>query len=147
MKVEDLVWLEARNLVVRGTRKLLPKRYGPYPIIERKGAVAYQLKLPSEMKIHDVFHVDLLLPYKETEAYGPGYTRPPPDLIEGEEEYEVESIRDIRHKGCSQKREYLMHWRGYPASDDSWVSQDDLNAPELLKEFQTQSAEAGRPDV
>ena len=147
MKVGDLVWLEARNLAVRGMCKLLPKWYGPYPIIERKGAVAYWLKLPSEMKIHDVFHIDLLLPYKEMEAYGPGYTRPPPDLIEGEEEYEVESIRDIRRKGRSRKCEYLVHWRGYPASDDSWVSQDDLNAPELLKEFQTQSAEAGRPDV
>ena len=115
--------------------------------MERKGAVAYQLKLPSEMKIHDVFHIDLLLPYKETEEYGPGYMRPPPDLIEGEEEYEVESIRDIRCKGRSRKHEYLVHWKGYPALDDSWVSQDDLNAPKLLKEFQTQSAAAGQPDV
>jgi len=84
MKVGDLVWLKARNLAVRGMCKLLPKRYGPYPIVERKGAVAYQLKLPQTMKIHDVFHVDLLLPYKETEAYGPGYMRPTPDLIKGE---------------------------------------------------------------
>src|SRR6267154_6842521 len=106
MKVGDLVWLKAQNLAVRGTRKLLPRWYGPYPIVECKGAVAYQLKLPSEMKIHDIFHVDLLLPYKETEAYGPGYTRPPPDLIEGEEEYEVELIRDVRRKGRSRKREY-----------------------------------------
>jgi len=111
--------------------------------VERKGAVAYQLKLPSEMKIHNVFHVDLLLPYKETKAYGPGYTRPPPDLIKGEEEYEVESIRDVRCKGHSRKCKYLVHWKGYPASDDSWVSQDNLNALKLLEEFQTQSAAAG----
>jgi hypothetical protein len=68
-------------------------------------------------------------------------------MIEGEEEYEVESIRVVRRKGRSKKREYLMHWKGYPASDDSWVSQDDLNTPELLEEFRTQSAAAGRPDV
>jgi hypothetical protein len=49
------------------------------------------------MRIHNVFHVDLLLPYKETEAYRPVYTRPPLDLIDGEEEYEVESIRDMRN--------------------------------------------------
>ena len=48
--------------------------------------------LPTSMKIHNVFHVDLLLPYKETEAYRPAYVRPPPDLIEGEEKYTVECI-------------------------------------------------------
>jgi hypothetical protein len=109
MKVGDLVWLEARNLTVRGTHKLLSKRYGPYQIEERKGAVAYQFKLSPEMRIHDVFHIDLLLPYKEMEAYGPAYTRPPSDMIKGKEEYEVESIRDVRHKGRSKKREYLVH--------------------------------------
>ena len=48
------------------------------------------------MKVHNVFHVNLLLPYKETEAYGQAYSRPTPNLIKGEEEYEVKSIRDAR---------------------------------------------------
>ena len=99
MKTGDQVWLEGKNLNVRGTHKLLPKRYGPFKITEKIGAVAYRLDLPSSMKIHNVFHVDLLLPYKETEAYGPAYTRPPLDLIEGEEEYKIESIRDVRKRG------------------------------------------------
>jgi hypothetical protein len=94
------------------------------------------------MKIHNVFHVDLLMPYKETKAYGPAYMRPPPDLIEGEEEYEIKSIRDMR-KTQGRKTQYLMHWRGYPTSDDSWVDSKELNAPELVKEYH--SAEAGRP--
>jgi hypothetical protein len=147
MKVGEQVLLEATNLNVRGTRKLLPKRYGPYRITERIGPVAYRLKLPPTLGIHDVFHIDLLLPYKETEEYGPGYTRPPPDIVQGEEEYEVEYIRDERRKGRGKKREYLVHWMGYPSSDDSWVSEEDLNAPELLTEYQKQSAKAGRPNV
>ena len=99
------------------------------------------------MKIHNVFHVNLLLPYKETEAYGPAYVKPPPDLIEGEEEYEIESIRDARRKGRGRKLQYLVHWKGYPNSDDSWVDHEDLHAPELLKEYYTNSATAGRPNV
>jgi RNase H-like domain found in reverse transcriptase/Integrase zinc binding domain/Chromo (CHRromatin Organisation MOdifier) domain len=147
MKVGDQVWLKGKNLSVRGHRKLLPKRYGPYRIMEHVGNVAYRLKLPPSMKLHDVFHIDLLLPYKETEEYGPAYTRPPPDLIEGEQEYEVESIRDSRRKNRGRQLQYLVHWKGYPSSDDSWVDAADLHAPELLREFQTQTATAGRPNV
>jgi hypothetical protein len=71
--------------------------------MEQIGTVAYQLRLPESMRIHDVFHIDLLLLYKEMEAYGPAYMRPPPDLIEGEEEYEIESIQDTRQKGHGRR--------------------------------------------
>jgi hypothetical protein len=48
------------------------------------------------MKVHNIFHVDLLMPYKETEAYGTPYTQPPPMIEEGEEEYKIELIIRIR---------------------------------------------------
>ena len=51
------------------------------------------------MKIYNVFYIDLLLPYKKMEVFEPAYTRPPPDLISEEEEYEVELIRESRRKG------------------------------------------------
>ena len=119
MKEGDLVWLEGKNLHIRGTCKLLPKQYSPFPITKKIGTVAYQLELPDHMKIYDVFHIDLLLPYKEMEAYGPSFSKPPLDLIEGKEEYEIESIQDTRLKGRGKKCQYLMHWKGYPNSDDS----------------------------
>jgi len=99
------------------------------------------------MKIHNVFHIDLLLPYKEMEAYGPSFSKPPPDLIEGEEEYKIESIQDTRLKGQGKKCQYLMHWKGYPSSDDSWVDHEDLHAPKLLQDFHNHSAMAERPNV
>ena len=149
MKEGDQVWLEGRNLSIPGNKKLSPKRYGPFPITKRIGPVAYQLQLPPSMKIHDVFHIDLLLPYKETEAYGTPFTRPPP-IIDSEEEYEIEAILDARRRGQGRQLQYLVHWKGYPHSDDSWVDHKDLHAPEILKEFllsNPNSATAGRPHV
>jgi hypothetical protein len=49
------------------------------------------------MKINNVFHVDLLTPYHETDAYGPQSAQSPPEVINGEEEYKVEDIIDDRY--------------------------------------------------
>jgi hypothetical protein len=44
------------------------------------------------MRIHPVFHIDLLMRYYEMEAHRPNYERPPPNIIDGEPEWEVEKI-------------------------------------------------------
>jgi hypothetical protein len=143
MKEGDQVWLEGKNLALKGTHKLLPKRYRPFKITQKIGTVAYKLDLPPLMKIYDVFHIDLLLSYKEMEAYGPSYMRPPSDLIKGEEEYKIKLIRDARRFRRGKNFQYLVHWKVYPSSNDSWVDHKDLHAPELLKEYYSTSAPAG----
>jgi hypothetical protein len=46
-KVGDAVWLEAKNLALPyQTRKLAPKRHGPFTITKEVSAVAYRLQLP-----------------------------------------------------------------------------------------------------
>ena len=40
------------------------------------------------------FHASLLSPYHEMAEHGANYTEPPPDIIEGQEEYKVEEILD-----------------------------------------------------
>ena len=93
-RARDQVWLEGKNLkFLHQVTKLVPKHYGPFKIIKEISPVAYQLQLPPTWTIHDVFHISLLSPYSKTPAHGPNFSRPPPDLIIGEEEYEVESIK------------------------------------------------------
>ena len=84
---------------MKGAKKLMPRRYGPFKITKKISPVVYQLDLPQSIKIHNMFHVDLLSPYKETEAYRTPYMRLSPDIKEGEEEYKVKAILDMRHFG------------------------------------------------
>ena len=43
-----------------------------------------------------MFHAALLRQYQETEVYGANFPRPLPNIIEGEEVYEVEQI--LKHR-------------------------------------------------
>ena len=96
---------------------------------------ATQLALPPTWTIYNVFHMLLLLPYSETTAHGPNYSRPPPDLIEGEAEYKVELIRSHWHHGQAWTLQYLVKWKGYPESNNTWKPADQVHAPELVKAY------------
>jgi len=132
-----LVWLEGVNLRTHyPTSKLAPKRYSPFPIKKVLSDVSYKLELPAQWKIHPVIHANLLTPYKETALHGPNFTRPPPDLIDGEEEYEAEEIQKVRRQGRGRKLHYLVKWKGFPTSDSMWEPVEHLkHTPELITDF------------
>jgi len=115
------VWLEGTNLRLPSniTTKLAPRRYGPFMVAAKISNVAYKLSLPPTWKIHDVFHASLLMPYKETDQHGPNFIEPPPDIIEGKEEWEVEQIIKERTYGRWKKKQYLVRWKGYSPAHDS----------------------------
>jgi hypothetical protein len=130
------VWLEGKNLKLPyQLTKLAPKRYGPFKIIKEVSPVAYQLSLPMTWGIHDMFHASLLSPYHETTQHRPNFSRPPPDLIKGEAEYEVKAIQNHQHFGHSCALQYLIKWQGYPESNNTWEPTDNVHAPDLLKSY------------
>src|ERR1700761_8441684 len=96
----------------------------------------YQLTLPPQWKIHLVFHVDLLTPYKETVFHGENYRYPPPDLINNEEHFEVERVPDSRMFRRRKTKQYLVKWTGYPDSDNQWVNKDDMNTEEAIHKYE-----------
>jgi hypothetical protein len=139
--IGQLVWLEGKNVPLPyGTVKLAPQRHGPFKIMKIISLVAVRLELPAQWSIHLVFHTSLITPYTETPSHGPNFTRPPPDLIDGEEEYEVEQIHTHQRRGRSKTLQYLIKWKGYPESNNTWEDTDQIHAPALIKRYHQTNA-------
>ncbi|KAI5408098.1 hypothetical protein KIW84_054076 [Lathyrus oleraceus] len=108
-----------QSVVTRINAKLAAKYYGPYPIIERVGAVAYKLKLPEGSRVHPVFHVSLLKKpvgnYQEDTEL--------PDLLEEQVEgYEPEAVlatRKVKQHG-KEVKQLLIHWKGKIMEEATW---------------------------
>ena len=62
----------------------------------------------------------------------------------GEEEFEVEAI--VGHKMECGKNKFLVKWKGYPTSENSWEPLQNLrNAWELIEEFHLAHPDAPEP--
>ncbi len=87
------------------------------------------------MKIHPVFHISLLEPYKQSNIPGRTQEPPPPLVIINDElEYEVEEMLD--YKISRRKLSYLIKWKGYPDIHNCWEPAENLrNTPLLIQHF------------
>jgi hypothetical protein len=142
-KVGHKVLLSTKYLNLKHSeksRKLLPKWIGPFEVVQVVGPVAYKLKMNPGWRVHLVFYVLLLEPYRED-----GRVQPPPPPIEmkGALEYEMESILEHRFWGIKNpKAYYKVAWKGYGVEHNSWEPESNVvNAPELVANYWKRQAE------
>jgi hypothetical protein len=132
----DMVWLNSANIATsRPSKKLDWKRLGPYKVVRRVGLQAYELALPPTMRhFHNVFHVSLLDPVRST-SLPPRMPPAPPALYveDNQEYYEIENILNSEYRDGLIK--YLIKWKGFPDSDNSWEPISNIPARGLVKEF------------
>ena len=146
-RLDQWVWLEGTNIhTTHPKTKLAPKRHGPFKILSSTPTNS-RLSLPKTWRIHPVFHNSLLTPYKETREHGPNFTNPPPEIVEMEDEhYEVEEVLDSRPSANRKGVQYLIHWKGYPHSENSWVPASGMkHAMELVHSFHHKYPHKPRP--
>jgi len=126
LKAGDHVWLENKNIQSnRPSKKLDNKRYRPFRITKDIGFRVFQLELPEEWMIHNVFNEDLLTRYVKLKFQGQHKDpAPPPTIINEKEEYEVEEVR--KHSTRGWGTQYLIHWKGYGDEHDQWIVESGL---------------------
>lgn len=145
INIGDKVWLEATNINTdRPSRKLSARRLGPFKVKEAISTHAYRLELPPTMKVHDVCHISLLTPHRADTIPGRQFDEPPPVVVDGEEEYIAQEIKNSRY--YRNRLQYLVHWEGYDDGEETWEPVSHLdNAHELIEEFHARHSEAALP--
>ena len=107
-------------------RKLLPRWFGPYPVVADLGNAA-KLALPPAVKLHPVFNKEHLLVFKRS----PWHEEP-----EGTEEDPIVQAEPAGgrpkptgvHKvlGTGANQRFIFEYDGWPTPDTSWVFERTL---------------------
>jgi hypothetical protein len=140
-----------QSVVNRPYPKLSYKFFGPYSILERIGAVAYKLQLPTIAKVHPVFHISQLKPF--TPKYSPVYSELPnvPDLAASAVEPEEILERRMVRSGNVAAVQVLIKWSGMETTQATWEDYDLLKlrfpSASLWEADETQGEGSVTPDA
>jgi hypothetical protein len=114
-------------------RKLAPLADGPFQVT-KVGTNAVTLRFPSNSRAHPTVNISRVQLY-----FGPRprlVTAPPDD--DARHEYEVDRIMGYRKRNGQET--YFIHWKGYPAEDDTWEPKKNISEA-ALKAWERQSQE------
>jgi hypothetical protein len=146
--VGSQVWLSGKNIkTLRPSKKLGPKRLGPFKILAAVSTHARKLELPASMKrIHPVFHISLLEPFIPNTIPNRIIPPPPPIEIAGEDEYEIGKVLDVqKYYG---KWRYLVQWLGYEDTGEpaAWIYYSEMkHAMDVIYDFYRRYPDKKRP--
>jgi hypothetical protein len=136
-QVGDLVLLNTEHYNLQlPSLKLSPRWIGPLKIKQIRGPNTILIEVPPRLRhIEPIQNVEHVKPYvSRPPEIGPSNIPPIPDLIDGDEEFEVEEI--LSHRTNHKRTEYLVRFVGYGPEDDLWLPEKNLqNAQTILQEY------------
>ena len=157
--IGDLVMLDAKKIrTKRPTKKLSPRLYGPFKVLETRGNRAFKLDISPLWKIHPIFHLSLLEPYKVSDRPNREQLPREPEDVEGDKEWEVEKIvkseiitysRKVRRVDKEFKElRYCVKWAGYSEDENTCEPPEGLvNARKIVKKFHRENPGMPGPNL
>ena len=134
-EAESKMFLNERNIVTaRPFKKLDDKMLGPFTNLGFVGS-SYKLKLSESMRVHDVFHPDLLR--SAVDDFLPGQKNEPSGsiVVNDEDEWEIDDILNSRR--YRRRLQYRVKWNDYD-NDLNWYNADGdefMNAQKIVDDF------------
>mmetsp|Transcript_34312 Transcript_34312/g.83477 ORF Transcript_34312/g.83477 Transcript_34312/m.83477 type:complete len:340 (+) Transcript_34312:125-1144(+) len=155
-RVGDRVLLVSKNLTYNPDgntcRKLASVYLGPF-LITNATDNTVTVDLPAQLVsagLQPTFNVSLVRPNYPRPDWQPS-TVVEPVLVHNEKQYLIDSLVAQRTQADGKAPEYLVRWKGYDSSEDTWVSAEDID-PVTRAAFDNLHPESNalasdRPDV
>jgi hypothetical protein len=133
-KTKNLIMLSIKNIKLKNSsQKLSYKFIKSFRIVETMNKQIYHLILLSFYRIHDVFHVFYLKSYKRRKNDNIISEYSSSELLDDDEINEVKKI--LRRKISKRIIYYLIKWKDWSKKYNEWVTEKNMNAFDLLQEF------------
>lgn len=124
-------------------QKICARLLGPFSIIKRLGTNAYILELPTHLNVSHNFNVANLYPYQGTFkpmvllsniSMGQSPRSPSRTLVTVFSlQNIIDEVFDDQIVVSQDVRRFLVHWKGRPSSDTTWITKDEFfNLDDML---------------
>lgn len=122
-EVNDLVYIRLQpyiqtSVAARSNQKLSYKYFRPFKILQKVGAVAYKVDLPSDARIHPVLHVSQLKKYVPPSAV----VESDISILSSEDDHQPVRILESRliSRGSKTIQQLKVRWSNFPDHYSTW---------------------------
>jgi hypothetical protein len=113
---------------------LSPQYCRPFEVISKVGPVAYQLALPTNLKVHNVFHVTFLKKYVHDITHIVNWNV---IQVEPEGDFLVEPLCIINRKESLLRKitiaQVKVQWKKFSPKEAAWVMEEAMSYPFMFQ--------------
>lgn len=145
--VGDRVFVKKKGFTTAAPTTRLDSQFaGPWTIVEERG-FSYVLDIPQWFKGKNLFHADRLRKAPDNPLPGQHVIPEEPEEINGQPEWNVETVLASRVSGRSKVLQYQVAWQGCDPDEQWYPAENFKNAATKLDSFHKTYPQAAGPPI